>query len=209
MNQVLTDPDPAAQFTVTRRPCRPPLDAMLCRPGKLGSGSIISIRPNSCGPSARQHRDAPNPHGHPASWNCSPSGRNRAEPRPLPKEPSRRDRDFESLPLQRSGSLRTRDPLRSPGNLFLDLVAMQRGQTRRVGRTPNAKAGPSRPCSRRRCNLRARGGGCAPSPGTGSRKPLSRWGDVDSNFHVPVASYQKPDGRRTGCLGLEQPAQRV
>jgi len=74
---------------------------MLCRPGKLGSGSIISIRPNSCGPSARQHRDAPNPHGHPAPWNGEPSGRNRAEPRPLPKKPSRRDRWFESCSLQR------------------------------------------------------------------------------------------------------------
>ena len=75
--------------------------AMLCRPGKLGSGSIISIRPNSCGPSARQHRDAPNPHGHPAPWNGEPSGRNRAEPRPLPKKPSRRDRWFESCSLRR------------------------------------------------------------------------------------------------------------
>ena len=74
---------------------------MLCRPGKLGSGSIISIKPNSCGPSARQHRDASNPHGHPAPWNGEPSGRNRAEPRPLPKKPSRRDRWFESCSLQR------------------------------------------------------------------------------------------------------------
>jgi hypothetical protein len=32
---------------------------MLCRPGKLGSGSIISIRPNSCGPSARQQGTRP------------------------------------------------------------------------------------------------------------------------------------------------------
>ena len=33
---------------------------------------------------------------------------------------------FESIFLQRRESARTRDPLRSPGNLFLDLVAMQR-----------------------------------------------------------------------------------
>ena len=82
------------------------------------------------------------------------------------------DQGLESAFLQRRESARTRDPLRSPGNLFLDLVAMQPGQTRRVGRTANAKAGPSRRCSRRRCNLRAQGGGCAPSSGPGT--PVSR-----------------------------------
>ena len=88
---------------------------MLCRPGKLGSGSIISIRPNSCGPSARQHRDASNPHGHPAPWNGEPSGRNRAEPRPLPKKPSRRDRWFESCSLQRRVNSEPTNGAAAPG----------------------------------------------------------------------------------------------
>src|SRR5205809_7238593 len=39
----------------------------------------IAGRPNSCGPIAKQHRGAPNPHGPQAPWDGSPSRTNRAE----------------------------------------------------------------------------------------------------------------------------------
>jgi hypothetical protein len=117
------------------------------------------------------------------------------------------DQGLESAFLQRRESARTRDPLRSPGNLFLDLVAMQPGQTRRVGRTPNAKAGPSRPCSRRRCNLRAQGGGCVPSPGPGA--PVSRGsGGVRHDRGLRPRAFEIAGHRAGERLDIEPSARR-
>ena len=101
-----------------------------CFVARESSEAVLSsqLGRTSCGPSARQHRDAPNPHGHPAPRNGEPSGRNRAEPRPLLKEPGRRDREFESpFPQRRVRN----EPSAARQTPLLDRHASRRRRDRR------------------------------------------------------------------------------
>jgi hypothetical protein len=157
---------------------------MLCRP--RGSGSIISIRPNSCGPSARQHRDAPNPHGHPVHGIAR-----RAEEIKLNRGRSRKNLvgGTEISNLSPFSEASHHEPeIRSAARAISSLIWLPCSGVRRGESDEPRTQRPGRPDPARdavvTCGLRAAG---ARLRRERVRASLSPAGDVDSNFHVPVA----------------------
>src|SRR5712671_5892106 len=109
--------------------------------------NLLDGRPNSCSPSARQLRDAPNRHMPPAPWNGSPNRRSRAEP----GDRARTD-------------LVAGTPVMSPA----DKPTENSAESYQGAQQRNAAGFGS--CARRSCNREVRFGGCASSCGSAIRK---------------------------------------